>query len=354
MLDLNQVKKQLNLLSSSVLFLSLLLQACTKDKTPALIDNGSNVNNDIECTDIVFSGSDIFDNWINTGYQYTNPTFSPFSDNEFIFIRSGPNSEKQLIKYNIQTESEQILCTNTDISNGVLYQQADWGNQNWIVFSVGTGASGICYKISGNGTGLEQITPGTISATSPHFNSQGDRFIISGSVLGSGINSYRPILNLFGAKEDSIPVYFGSKVIGAPYFFDDDFFNGLFAFTDQSQSPLSNGVGVSSTGSFDSLFSINNYGETLLNIGQYGNEIYFLINRVGLFSYNVSSGNISLIQEICDSRHIRSFSISKNSGNILIEEVKRTKVDEFGGVDEQSNIYLLNPTNGVKTEILVE
>ena len=77
--------KQLNLLSSSILILSILI-ACKKDKVLEPVDIGSG-SPLIECTDIVFSGGEGFENWINTGEQYSAPIFSPFGDDEFVFIR---------------------------------------------------------------------------------------------------------------------------------------------------------------------------------------------------------------------------------------------------------------------------
>jgi len=61
-----------------------------------------------------------------------------------------------------------------------------------------------------------------------------------------------------------------------------------------------------------------------------------------------------LLQKMCNSKTILNISVSQFSGNILIQEMKNTKASEFGGVDVQSNIYLLNPYTMVKTPILVE
>ena len=346
------MKKQLNLLSSSILILGILI-ACKKDKVLEPVDIGSS-SPVVECTDIIFAGGEVFDNWINTGEQYSAPIFSPFTDDEFLFIRWNSSSERQLVKYSIQTMSEQVLCSTSDVGGYHISSQVDWSDNNWIVFSVGTGSSGICFKIRDDGTALEQITPNNLSRTYPKFNSTGNQFITMGTPLTSSGTAYRPILDLAGLLVDSIPIYYDGILIGSPYYFESDFSSGFFYYADQNQFPTLKGVGYLEGGSVINSFFTDSFDGEILKIEKSNGKIYFLVNLLGLYSFDTQTSEIAIHQQICDTRHIKSFSVSKNTGNVLIEEVKRSKVDEFGGVDEQSNIYLLNPSTGEKTPILVE
>lgn len=349
-----QVKKRLSLLSVSVLLLGVIATSCKKDKVLEPDPGSGTPDGQFECTDIVFTGTDIIDGYVNTGDQYTAPVFSPFSDDEFLYIKLIPPFEKQLIRYTISTNTEQVLCTTSDVGGLILGSRPDWGNQHWVVFSVGTGASSKCFKIYDDGSGLEQITPNGVDCNLPRLNSSGDRFIVMGSEVTNG-NPYRPIYDLSGFIVDSILYDHGGIYSGKPYHFQGSIHDGIYAYSNQTINPNSRGVGIiESNGSLTSLFSVDSYGDIISEVCQYQNMIYFLMDRKGLYSFDTTTSQIELIREICDTRHIRNMSISQLSGNLLIEEVKRVKVDENGGVDEQSDILLLNPVTGEAKSILVE
>ena len=106
--------------------------------------------------------------------------------------------------------------------------------------------------------------------------------------------------------------------------------------------------------SISPLNSFNDFGLIeLAGFDKFQNNIYYLVSLHGLYSFNENSQTNTVVQEICDTRHIRSFSISKVTGNILIEEVKRTKVDEFGGVDYFSSKKFYKKSWGIKRRQII-
>lgn len=351
------MKRQLSLLSSSILIIGI-LYSCKKDKVPEPGNPDSGTTPPVEeCTDIVFSGGEIFDNWINTGTQYSVPVFSPFSDDEFVYVKWESGSERQLIKRNITTGTETILCTTGDVNGYYIGGQADWGSSHWIVFNVGTGGSGVGYIIKDDGTSLTQLLSSNVNFISPKFNGTGSQILAWGTGIENTTFPSLPIYDLSGNVADTF--IFGNNQSfywGAHGMFSGEFEDGLFAFSNHNVSPIQQGFCYkTSDTTIQQITSIDGFGDfQLFGVGKFQNKIYYIVPNHGLYEFDEVTQTTSLIQEICDTRKLMSMSVSPNTGNILIEEVKRTKVDEFGGVDEQHNIYLLNPNTKEKTAILVE
>lgn len=348
------MKKQLSLLSSSLLILSILI-ACKKDKVPELVDNnsGTSVN---ECKDIVFSGGELFDITVTSGVQFSAPTFSPFNDNEFIFIKWENGAQRQLVKYNIQNGSQQVLCSTSDINGFYLGYQAEWGNQNWIVFSAGTGSSGTGFVVKDDGTSLHEFLSPGISFNFPKFNEAGDRILAWGTGVDNTTYPSLPIYNLNGIVVDTF-IYGNNNGVnwGYPSENGNNFEQRVMAYWNHNFSPFQKGFCYKSNDTTVQILGTINGGEDwqISAMGKFQDKLYYLIELHGLYSFDLTTNITEILLDICDSRKIRTMSVSPISGNILIEEVKRTKVDEFGGIDEQSNIYQLNPNTGEKTPILV-
>jgi hypothetical protein len=350
--------KQLSLLSSS-LCLVLILLACRKDKVPNLsCGNETNVNTDsIACEDFTYPESSITLQETRTDTQYMEPCFSPFTDDEFIYVRRVAGvSAPEIVKYTISSKSEQVLCT-TDDTGGFPLGSPEWGKQNKIIFSVGTGNSGIGYLINDDGGDLQQFLPSNVNFIHPKFNGDGSEVFATGSAFNGVSGLMNPIYDLNANIVDSIHFYFdGSVGVGSPASFDGEIKNGIFSFADLTKDPDDKGIGyIESDTTFNPIISTNNptgYGVT--DIDKYQDLIYYVIYGLGFYQYNETTGATTLLQEMCDSRKIIYISVSQISGNILIEEMNNTKLSEFGGVDIQSNIYLLNPYTMEKTPILVE
>mgnify|MGYP002395206459 CR=1 FL=1 len=346
--------KQLSLLSSS-LCLVLILLACRKDKVPNLsCGNEGNENTDtVTCEDFTYTSPAITENMTRTDTQYMEPCFSPFTDDEFIYVRKVAGvSAPEIVKYTISSKTEQVLCT-TDDTGGYPLGSPDWGKQNKIIFNVGTGNSGIGYIINDNGSDLQQFLPSNMNFIHPKFNGDGGEILATGPAF----NGMRPIFDINANIVDSLPYYFnGSVGVGSPASFDGEIKNGIFSFTDLTQDPADRGLGyIESDTTFNPIVSTNNptgYGVT--DIDKYQSLIYYVIYGLGFYQYNETTGTTTLLQEMCDSRKIIKISVSQISGNILIEEENNTKLSEFGGVDVQSNIYLLNPYSMEKIPVLVE
>src|SRR5690554_4751455 len=104
--------KLLSLLSSSFC-LFLILFACKKDKVSNPF-TGSNINT-ITCEEFTFAQSSITLATTHTDTQYMEPCFSPFTDDEFIYVRKVIGvSPPEIVKYNMASQSEQVLCTSNE------------------------------------------------------------------------------------------------------------------------------------------------------------------------------------------------------------------------------------------------
>jgi len=342
--------KQLSLLSSS-LCLILFLFACKKEKVSNL-SNGINTNTVI-CEEFTFAETSITLAETHTDTQYMEPCFSPFSDDELIYVRRVAGvSPPEILKYNIASQSEQVLCTSNE-TGGYPLGSPDWGAQGKIVFYVGTGNSGIGYIINDDGSNLHQFLPSNVNFLHPKFNGHGSAILATGPAF----NGLRPIYDLNANIVDSLPYYFnGSVGVGSPASFDGEIKNGIFSFSDLTQDPDDKGLGyIVSDTTFNPIISTNNlHGYGLTDVDKFQNLIYYVIYGLGLYQYNETTGVTTLLQEMCNSSKIPNISVSQFSGNILIEEMKITKLNESGGIDIQSNIYLLNPYTMEKTPILVE
>src|SRR5690554_1846977 len=344
--------KLLSLLSSSFC-LFLILFACKKDKVSNPF-TGSNTNT-ITCEEFTFAQSSITLATTHTDTQYMEPCFSPFTDDEFIYVRKVIGvSPPEIVKYTISAKSEQVLCTSND-SGGFPLGSPDWGAQGKIIFNVGTGGSGIGYIIDDNGSNLNQFLPSNVNFSGAKFNGYGNRILGGGNTLS---NHYSPIFNLTADIVDSMPFRLQSNMygVGAPNWFNGDFINGLLSYIDFSQSPSEKGLCyIESDTIVKPILSTNNPdGYQVTDVGKFQNLIYYAIYGLGFYQYDEITGVKTLLQEMCNSKKILNISVSQISGNILIEEEKITKLTESGGIDIQSNIYLLNPYTMEKTPILVE
>lgn len=344
--------KQLSILSSS-LYLILVLFACKKDKVPLPISDSDPNIYDVPCENFSYAEQNIIleDYYLDT--QQTAPCFSPFTDDEFVYVRWVPNgSPAELVKYKISTKTEQVLC-NLSQTVGISMGAPDWGRQGKIVFHVGTGGSGIGYMINDDGSNLHQFLPSNINTSRLRFNGNGTRILGGGALT----NYYVPIRDLNANIVDSLSFRIESNNLnlGGPSQFYGNFNNALLAYADLNESPVENGIGyLTSDTSFHKIHSINPSSYQLTALGKYQNSVYYVLYGVGLYKFNETTGVKTLLQEMCDSRKIYSFSVSQISGNILIEEMNNKKASEVGGVIYNSNIYLLNPNTMVKTPILVD
>lgn len=348
--------KLLSLLSSS-LCLILILFACKKDKVSNPF-TGTN-NNTITCEEFTFAQSSITLATTHTDTQYMEPCFSPFTDDEFIYVRKViGTSPPEIVKYTISSKTEEVLCTSND-TGGYPLGSPDWGKQGKIIFNVGTGSSGIGYIMDDNGNNLIQFLPSNTNFVRPKFNGNGNEIHALGTKIPNTAVEMFPIYGLNGGIVDSLVFmgYNNSTIgIGGQSYFNGSIMNGLFGYRDFSKSPNETGLGyIISDSTFKPILSVNNPdGYLVTDIDKYQNLIYYAIYGLGFYQYNETTGVKTLLQEMCNSKKILNISVSQISGNILIEEEKITKLNESGGLDVQSNIYLLNPYTMEKTPILVE
>lgn len=330
----------------------ILFASCKKDKIPNITDN-NNGTETTPCESFNWGDPAITLNSVYGDTIFLEPCFSPFTDDEFVYVRRISGGLHELVKYKISTEEEQILCSINE-TGGIGISQPDWGKQGKIVFSVATGNSGIGFIIDDNGSYLHQFSPTNMSSTRPQFNGDGTK------VRGGGVLSeiYGPIYNLNAEIIDSIPFRLQSNKygVGSPAFFDGEFIDGLFNYGDLSKTPIETGLCYleSDTIVVPILQTNTPEGYQLTDVDKYQNYIYYVLYGKGLYQYNELTGTTKLIQEMCDTRKILNISVSQITGNILIEEIHNSRLSEFGGVLVQPNIYLLNPNTMEKTPILVK
>lgn len=343
--------KQLSLLSSSLCLGLILFASCKKDKIP---NSTANNNETVPCESFNWEEQIISMDEYYGDTLYEVPCFNPFTDDEFIYIRSINGSHSELIKYSISLETEEILCSSYE-TNGFGLMYLDWGKQGKIIFNVGTGSSGIGYIINDDGSSLHQFLPSNVSFTKPKFNGYGNKIIGGGHTLS---DYYGPIYNLSADIVDSIPFRLHSNKygVGAPNWFSGKFVDGLFSYGDFSKSPMETGLCYieSDTIVVPILTTTTPEGYALTSVGKYQNLIYYVLYGLGFYQYNETTGTTKILQEMCDTKKILNISVSQFSGNILIEEIHNSKLNESGGVLVQPNIYLLNPNTMEKTPILVK
>jgi hypothetical protein len=324
--------------------------SCKKDKVEKP-PNQHSVDDEV-CQEITFSSGEIFGSETTSGVQYTQPCFSPFTDDEFVYFRKNETNFIEFVKYTISTQTEQVLCNSSDFAGLYLGLRPVWGKQHWILFVVGTGSSGIIYKIRDDGSGLKQITPSNMDFNDPKFNMVGDLFVTTGTAVSS---LYFPIFNLDAYVVDSVRFSLGNNQFIYPTCSSiGSIKDGLFRFIDNNE-PKNKGYGyIFQDSSFNLLFTTDEYQNQLIQASAFQDLIYYLVDYDGLYCYNKNTGIKSLVRKICDTRLIRYMSVSQLTGNMLIEQIIVTKLDENGGTDAQSNIYLFNPITKEKTKVLVE
>lgn len=335
----------------------ILFASCKKDKIPNITDN-NNGTETVPCESFNWQDPAITLNSVYGDTIFLEPCFSPFTDDEFVYVRRISGGLHELVKYKISTEEEQILC-NINETGGVGISQPDWGKQGRIIFSVGTGSSGIGYIINNDGTGLNQFLPPDVNFIKPKFNGNGTQIHAIGAGIPNTTVAMFPIYNLEGNIVDSLRFMGyndGTIGIGGQSFFDGEIKEGLFGYRDNSKTPEELGLGfITSDSTFQPVTTTNTpEGYQLTDIDKYQNYIYYVLYGKGFYQYNELTGTTKLLQEMCDTRKILNISVSQITGNILIEEHHNSKLSEFGGVLIQPNIYLLNPNTMEKTPILVK
>ena len=345
----------LNLSNIKGLFLLLLIglvfQGCHKDPVDNTGDSCSTCP-DGTCQDYVWPNPIVFDYYITTGIQYTKPFFNPNNSDEFIYVKEIPQSGSpifELTKHVISSGQETILC-NTEF----IIDQPQWGETGWIIFSR---LGNTIMKINQDGTGLTQVTPTGKECFKPCFNSSGTRFITMGSKANSNAN-YRPVFDLSGVIVDSVKYEFNGVFIGDPYSTYAEFDNGYFVYSDHNTpSPFVNGYcKLNDNDEIDILNQIDKPNGKGLPIAMCmnGSSLYHVQHKMGLYRFDLATQQTTLLMSNCQSRYIRSVSMSPDGKHIIYEQVKGFQTGNGDEVDEQSDIYTINVDTKEKTKIIYE
>jgi hypothetical protein len=279
----------------------------------------------------------------STGVQYTSPCFNPLNPNEFVCVKNSIN----LIKYDISTQTETVLCNNLHIVS-----PPQWGKNGWIVFSV---INNVIFKINENGTGLLQLTQG--GQTDPTFDNQGNSFICMGSYpnLTSG---YRPILDLNGLLIDSVKFTFNQTFTGNPYIPLDVNFNKAFLFY-ADQSIIQNGSFRQGVCFYqnDTINEINEFypNYPVLSMCSNSTNIFISFNYDDIKIVDISTGLTTTFIEGCQTKFYNWLSMSPFGDKMLVEKIINTPIVYENGevaIESKHEIWIIDVNSKVETKIL--
>lgn len=346
------MKRLLNNNIIVLLILSSLGTACRKDKPipepPIEVTDTTTTNCDtcIVCDDFP-PYPELGFGYFSEGDQYIMPFFNPNNEDEFIFVKRNSSNVSVLVKYNMSTNSETIICDTEHIIS-----QPQWGEQGWIVFTI---LGNRIMKIYDDGSGLEQIT--FHESTYPSFGANGETFICMNQYpnLTTG---YRPIIDLNGLLVDSVLFTYGQINTGSPYIsLSAKYHTGYMIFADHSAGPeprqgfcYYNNSTIQELNSFYPDYSIKDMTVSSTNLfySEYWNDLYVI---------DLATNTTTTFLEGCQTKYYDYLSMSPNGNKMLVEKVINTPIiHEFGAVDidEQHEIWIIDLVDKTETQILGE
>jgi hypothetical protein len=269
---------------------------------------------------------------IQKNSQKKSPCFNPINPEEIIYVKV-EGKKHQLIKYNLQFNSETVLIDNTRIVG-----QPKWGKAGWIVF---VKSDLNIYLIKDNGDSIRQITS-YFENNHPSFLGI-DKFFFSVGAETSPGASGNKIVDFWGNRLDSI-----KPSDPGGFFWRNDINNNK----EVASMVCSNGNKCSI-----SIHNISSQSNTSLNEFESSgsnditgifwhpnnNDIFYSTYREGLFKVNKNSKTITKIRCGCDSRSYRNLSISPDGQKIIVERVDATDyTDNPGSWTEEAKIYIMD------------
>ena len=344
------MKKLLNNNIIVLFILSSLGTGCRKDspipKPLVNITDTTTVNCDtcITCADFPPPG-ELGYGYVQDGTQYFKPCFNPNNENEFIYIRKNTPTVTELVKYNLNTNTETIIC-----DTEYIISQPQWGKTGWIIFNL---INKRIYKIDDNGNNLTQVT--FHESTYPKFDADGTS-IICMNQYPNLTTDYRPIIDLNGQLIDSVLYRFGQIYTGYSYSsVNSNFQKGYFRFADHSNgSPPRQGFCFYENNSIQEVSSI--YPKySLTSMTKVYSSILFTEYWNNLYKIDLVTNTTSIFLEGCQTKYYDHLSISPNGNEMLVEKIINTStVYEFGDVDinEKHEIWLINLNDKTETKIL--
>jgi len=339
-----------NLLNSSVLIacLSILTlgEGCRKDSPIPEVQQ--TINQPDTCSPCVtckgFPESSEFGYmFAEIGTQYLSPCFNPNNKNELVYIRQTSTYTNELVKYNLQTKTEDILYNNLFVSG-----KPSWSINGDIIFGVYVGIVYI-YKIKDDGTGLTQIT--NYNSYKPLFDNFSSNFICAGQHPNiSGL--YLPIFNINGSLIDSFKIEYGNTNIGIPCFPTAPLFNSGYFLYAKNQNGLNveQGVCKYENDTISNLITINHKYQ-IIDMSAYSNKVYVCEFWNDIHQIDLNTNNVSTFIEGCQTKFYNTISISPDGTKMLTEKIINTPQDN-GDIIRQHEIWLIDLATKEETKIL--
>ena len=263
-----------------------------------------------------------------SGTQYIAPQFNPNNENEFVYLRTGIEAFPELVKYNMLSESETVLCNSVQIIT-----QPQWGKQGWILF---TSYGNRIWRIYEDGTDLEQITE--FNSMRPAFTTDANKFIVMGGPHPDILGEYRPIMNLEGTLVDSVPYKLGEIAIGYPYLsIDSSFYNSYQYYSDHALNKK--GIGKLENGI--SLQKLNSINIAPSDITSNGEKIFYSTYWGKLYVLDLLTLQTKTFRSGCQTMYYNHIDISPSGDKLIVQKVISEVVSEEE-ILERNEIWLID------------
>jgi len=334
-----------------------LIHSCRKDKAGPPVEHpaaSTELACNANCEDIP-PGPEVGWTYQSTGPQFLTPCFNPNNSNEFVFLRRGTASVAELVKYNLSSNSEEVLCNSIPIAT-----PPQWGDSGWITFST---IGWEVWKIKEDGSQLTQLTHGAKDLF-PYFSSTGQEIYYfraksyNNSELSQNPDLYYEYLmmkiDLQGTKIDSVTAL---DIIPNNYYqtwqvasFQDDkvyFIGGIDNYYGLYSLDLI-------TESTNTVFTWNTTPQNYFaqDIDYFNGELFFTKFRRGLYKVGDMGGTEIEIRNGCGMKYYKDFSISNDGAKLIAEVVISDYSLELGFIEEQHDIYLIDLASCEETIIL--
>jgi hypothetical protein len=320
----------------SLLFLTLLLSACTYDYSDHSCDP-------IVC-DQVGGPAYYYD---NNQVDYAYPVFNPNDNAEFVAIRivRGNDTTVQqasLVKVNYIANTTQTLMTHAYMqANNIAISGLAWSTTGWIAFK--NDNNNQLYKITDSGIGLQQLTfgPGSFN---PSFTYDGTKLFFSDLSAG-----YTMDINT-GAYVDTIIDTSFIGVFSYAGFFSN---NWLITAMNDNQVRIFDGNTLAIIDQFIPSSNIVNFDHFnhFDNLSLSTSQVIFS-STAGICKLNVVDHSVVLIRESCQNKNISWMCTSPDGTKILYQLDKLEVPNESCSIRQQTEIRIMN-INGSDDQKLV-
>ncbi len=218
------------------------------------------------------------------------PVSNPNNPNEFAYIKSNPDIEIEIRKFNLSNNEDEIIIKFNS------WEHPDWSVKNWLVFGTG----GQIYKCKSNGDSLTQLTFSGANYA-PSWSADGTKIIFWGH-YGLAQTYYYTIdeygngfaildSTLFGAR----PASFSPDGLKLAFVHEDDQKSDAVAYINLNDPKTLNVIGSTMTeGS-----NVNGFLDWSLD----SKSIIYSNQDQSLFKVNLETAEIDVIKDNCQFKY---------------------------------------------------